>query len=51
MSHMEETELYDHSVKVNQDLYSNYFNISMSLASELNYLDEKDEEMEQVIAK
>ena len=43
---MNEVELYDHSVHVNEDLFQVYFNMSIGLATELNYLDAKDEELD-----
>ena len=36
---MNEVELYDHSVKMNTDLFQIYFGMSKSLAGEINYLD------------
>ena len=46
---MNEIELYDHSVKMNTDLFQIYFGMSKSLAGEINYLDQKDDEIEQIM--
>ena len=46
---MNEVELYDHSVKMNTDLFQIYFGMSKSLAGEINYLDQKDDEIEQIM--
>ena len=42
---MNEVSLYDHSVTVNADLFQTYFNMSIGLATELNYLEKKEEEL------
>ena len=48
---MNEHELYDHQIKMNQDLFQIYFAMSKSLAGEINYLDQKDDEIEQIMQK
>ena len=48
---MSEQELYDHSVKLNTDLFQTYFGMSKALATELNYLDQKDDEIESMLKK
>ena len=48
---MNETELYDHSIKMNTELFQTYFSMSKALATELNYLDKKDDEIEQILIK
>ena len=42
-------ELYDNSVKVSTDLFQTYFNISVSIAQELMYLEQKDNEMDELL--
>lgn len=32
--------LYNHSVKMNEDLFQTYFSMSIGLAKELNYIEE-----------
>ena len=44
-----QAQLYDHSVTLNQDLFQRYFNMSISIAHELNYLESKDDELEQAL--
>ena len=46
---MNEVELYDHSVHLNQDLFQVYFNMSIGLATELNYLEEKDDDLDRML--
>ena len=46
---MNEVELYDHSIHLNQDLFQTYFNMSIGLATELNYLEAKDEELDKIL--
>ena len=42
-------QLYDNSVKVSTDLFQTYFNISVSIAQEMMYLEQKDNEMDEMI--
>ena len=44
-----EEELYDHSIALNQDLFQTYFNMSISIATEMNYLEKKDDELDKVL--
>ena len=46
---MNEVQIYDHSVTVNQDLFQTYFNMSIGLAGELNYLGQKEDDLNQVL--
>ncbi len=43
--------IYDHSLKLNQDLFQTYFNMSISLAHEMNYLEGKDEELDVILKR
>lgn len=40
IENVNEVELYNHSVKMNEDLFQTYFGMSMSLAKELQYIEE-----------
>ena len=40
---IQQVELYDHSVHVNSNLFQKYFQMSIGLAGELNYLDRVNE--------
>jgi len=48
-ANVNEVELYDHSIHMNENLFQNYFNMSLGLATELNYLDVVDEELEKML--
>lgn len=48
---IDHSQTYDHSLKMNQDLFQTYFNMSMGIASELNYLEAKDDELEQILQR
>ncbi len=36
---------------MNKDLFQTYFNMSMSIAHELNYLEQKDDELDQILKR
>ena len=42
-------QLYDNSVKVSTELFQTYFNISVSIAQEMMYLEQKDNEMDELL--
>jgi len=42
--------MYDHNVSLNQDLFQTYFNMSVTIATEINYLERKDEELDEILA-
>lgn len=44
-----EVALYDHNVHMNENLFQTYFTMSMGLATELNYLEKVDDDLEQII--
>ena len=44
-----ESELYDNSVKVSTELFQTYFNVSITIAQELMYLEGKDREMDEIL--
>jgi hypothetical protein len=45
----DQSDLYDNSVIVSNQLFQTYFNVSISVAKELIYLDEKDSEMDEIL--
>ena len=50
VSHVfDESDLYDNSVKISTELFQTYFNVSITVAQELIYLDQKDAEMDEIL--
>ena len=42
-------ELYDNNVRVSTDLFQVYFNMSMSIAKELIYLEEQENKLDEIV--
>lgn len=42
-------DLYEHEKKLNSDLFQSYFNMSVSIAGELNDLEKRNEEMDEIL--
>ena len=43
-------ELTDNNVKVSTDLFQQYFNMSVSVAGEMMFIEEKEQELEEMMA-
>jgi len=46
MESMNNEELYGHYLKLNTDLFQTYFAMSRGIATEINYLEQKEEEID-----
>lgn len=48
---VQDEQLYDHSVSLNTDLFQTYFNMSITIATEMNYLETQDDKLDKILAQ
>lgn len=42
-------DIYDHDTKLSKDLFQTYFNMSVSIAGELNELEKRNEQLDLIL--